>query len=285
MAGLTGLTGIAQQQRQVNEEPQADAEERSGGSADPRHARIGSLGERYPWESHLAMAGSHGPYGLENQLLGDPEWIWESGGDPTDDPDFDRTPSHRAGPFPKGINSGPIPGENPDDVAEQLRQSSEIHAVRTGAGLKTLHALDAHNNEWCEIWQVKPGSSDQVSIPRQLMSSGYLYGTTDRVQSMARQNQYGFDSSHQHRRYADAPIPGNYMWMKPGQRPMLKTLAGPARPAIGKDSPFRGQDLGTSFSYDGAVLQNVPSEYVAPAQPNLGTAPRVDEDTGTVEWY
>jgi hypothetical protein len=118
-----------------------------------------------------------------------------------------------------------------------------------------------------------------------MMSSGFMWGTRDRVQSMARQNEFGFDSSHRHRRYADAPIPGNYMWLRPGGRPLQKTLAGPARPAIGPESPFSGDDLGFTFGIDGAVLQNVPTEYVSPAQPKLAAPMAYDDNDAVVEWY
>jgi hypothetical protein len=75
------------------------------------------------------------------------------------------------------------------------------------------------------------------------------------------------------------------MWMTPTGRPLMKTLPGPARPAIGENSPFTGQDLGASFSYNGAILQNVPTEYVAPPQPNLTTPPAADSNDSYVEWY
>jgi hypothetical protein len=86
-----------------------------------------------------------------------------------------------------------------------------------------------------------------------------------------------------HRRYAAGHLPGNYMWMRPQGRPLFKTLAGPARPAIGNESPFAGDDLGFAFSYDtGAVLQSTPQEYVPPPSPNVNTyAPVYDDPYGT----
>jgi len=140
-------------------------------------------------------------------------------------------------------------------------------------------------DDWEELLETNPGHSDQVPIPGQLMSSSYGYGTRDRVQSMARQNEFGFDSAHMHRRYATGPIPGNTMWMRPGGRPMRKTLAGPARPAIGPSSPFAGQNLGFNFNPDGAVLQNVPSEYQPPPNPTLQPAVISDVNDSVVEWY
>lgn len=290
LTGLTGLTGIAVQQRDIAAEPQLTPEERYGDTADPRHARRGQQAKPYPWESRLVQGGSlHGPLGPENQLLGDEQWFFEPAGDEWEDPTFDHTPSTRAAPWPKGILSGPIPGETPDAVAEQRRQSFGIHGIQMGAGLKGMasQAVGITQDEWVGLNEVNPGHSEQVPIPKQMMSSGYGWGTRDRVQSMARQNEYGFDSKHQLRRYATGSIPGNTMWMRPGGRPMVKNLAGPARPPIGLGSPFSGDDLGANFSIDGAYLQNVPTEYVPPPQPQLGVNPADTsaDFTTVVEWY
>lgn len=285
MAQLSGLTAIAGYQVQIDENAQASPEERLGGTADPRHAIVGEQARPYSWESKAVQTGSHGPYGPESQLLSGDDWLYFPAGTEADDPAFDRTPSRRAAPFPKGINSGPVPGATPDDIADQLIQSRAIHAISFGGSLKSLTALTAKQDQWEEIWDVSPGHSDQVPIPKQLMSSGFMYGTRDRVQSMARQNEYGFDSAHKHRRIATGPIPGNTMWMKPGGRPMRKTLAGPARPPIGPTSPFGGQDLGAAFGPDGAVLQNVPTEYVAPPTPNLAAPAAYSDVYAPVEWY
>lgn len=292
MNGLTGLTGIAEYQQQINEDAQATPEERSGGMADERHAHRGEVSRPYPWESSsLGMGGSHGPYGPENQMLGDEQWFYQPAGDVSDDPTFDLTPSTHATPFPKGVASGPVPGETPDDIANQLTQSAWLHSVKNQAGRKALYpaqALGIQNDTWEELVETTPGHSDLSVLPRQAMSSGFMFGTTDRTQSMARQNGYGYDSAHMHRRYATGSIPGNTMWMRPGGRPLAKSLPGPARPAIGPDSPFAGQDLGLAFGIDGAILQNMPTEYVPPAQPSLAPAVSYQGysgDESVVEWY
>lgn len=284
---LVGLSAIAGFQTNVNDQPQATPEQRYGGIADPRHANVGEVAQPYPWMSNMGQAGSHGPYGPENQLLWDfDEWALTPAGDMADDPTFDRTPSRRAAPMPKGILSGPIDAFSPDAVADMRAQSAAIHGIRMGAGLKALTGLPATQDEWVEVWEVQPGTSNLQPLPRQAMSSGFMWGTRSREQSMARQNEYGFDSNHHHRRYAEGPIPGNTMWMRPGGRPMRKTLAGPARPPIGKGSPFEGQDLGFNWDPTGAVLQTVPGEYVAPPTPQLQTAPvSADYGDSVIEWY
>jgi hypothetical protein len=286
VAPLTGLTGIAGFQVQINQDAQATPEERYGDVADPRHAVIGEQAEPYSWESKATQAASmHGPYGPENQMLGDEFWFLQPAGEMTQDPAFDRTPSRRAGPWPKGIASGPVPGDGPDDIGNQLRQSYGIHSINLCASVRMLTGFPAVQDEWQELVETNPGHSDLQPLPRQAMSSGFMWGTRDRTQSMARQNEYGFDSAHMHRRWATGPIPGNTMWLKPGGRPLAKTLAGPARPAIGVDSPFAGDDLGQSFDINGAYLQNVPMEYVAPVQPNLAPPLATNEALPVVEWY
>lgn len=283
---LTGLTAISGLQTIVDENSQATPEERMGGPADPAHAN--ALAE--PYIPRGAQLGTqHGPYGPENQLLSDEYWFFEAGGIPDQDPTYDHTPSHRAGPWPKGIASGPNLGDvNPDATAMRLEQSYRLHSVDTGAQSRIqVDKAYALNDTWETVEQNNPGSDTLAQIPRQAMSGVNGWGTRDRRQSMALQNEFDFDTAHQHRRYATGSIPGNTMWMKPGGRPLVKSLAGPARPPIGVDSPFTGQDLGEAFSYDGAILQNVPSEYVPPPTPNLSAAV-VSGQTGDdayVEWY
>lgn len=288
MKGLTGLTAIAGYQVMVDEQSQATPEERSGGTADPRHGGMGRKDPNpRPSMSNSTQAGSHGPYGPQNQLLADESWFLTPAGDETEDPYMDLTPSRRAGPWPKGIASGPVPGDGPDDIGNQLHQSAKIHGIRSGAARRSnLTSLgDIQNDEWQRIDEVNSGNSDLRPLDRQALSSGYQWGTRDRTQSMARQNEFGFDSKHMMRRYASGPIPGNTMWLKPGGRPLAKTLAGPSRPAIGASSPFAGDDLGANFSVDGAMLQNVPSEYIAPPQPNLAVAVVGYENDSVVEWF
>lgn len=283
---LTGLTGLAGYQVQVDTESQASPEHRLGDSVDPKHGIRGEQARPYPWESKSTQAAlPMGPYGPANQLLGDESWFYEIGGMEWEDPAMDHTPSTRAGPFPKGIASGPVPGDGPEDIGNQIRQSAVIHSIDTNAGEARLTEMSALNDQWVGDYLIGPGTTQQVPLPKQAISSGFMYGTTDRVQSMARQNQYGFDSAHSHRRYAVGPIPGNTMWMKPGGRPLAKSLPGPARPAVGYDSPFAGDDLGASFGIGGAILQTVPTEYTPPPQPNLAVAMPSNDLLPVVEWY
>lgn len=286
MNGLTGLTGIAGYQVQIDADSQATPEERSGSPANPKHGQWGEQAKPYPSQSNLVMGGElHGPYGPENQMLGDEWWFIQPAGDVTQDPTMDLTPARRAGPWPKGVSSGPVPGEGPDDIANQLRQSAVIHGINLHAGVKALTQLEPMQDQWVELDELNPGHTDLQPISRQAMSSGFMWGTRDRTQSFARQNEFGFDSAHMHRRYAVGSIPGNTMWMRPGGRPLAKSLPGPARPAIGVDSPFYGDDLGQAFGVGGAILQNVPTEYVPPAQPNLAPAVAYDDSQSVVEWY
>jgi hypothetical protein len=280
---LTGLSGLAGYQVQINEDSQATPEERMGGVADPSHSKY--LAEDYIRRG--AQIGEPiGPYGPANQMLGDESWFWESGGEPSEDPEFDYTPSNRAGPYPKGILSGPVGGTGPDDTGPKLAQLARLHAVDSNADQRFNHAhsAEAQNDDWQVLEQNTSGNTLLQPASRQSMSSGFGWGTRDRTVSMARQNEYDFDTAHQRRRWAAGQIPGNYMYLQPGGRPLMKSLPGPARPAIGPDSPFAGQDLGQSFSVNGAILQNTPTEYVTPPTPTLA-AQSVDANDSVVEWY
>ena len=280
---LTGLSGLAGYQTQIDEDSQATPEQRMGGVADPSHEKF--LAEDYIRRG-AQMGEPIGPYGPDNGMLGDEAWFWESGGEPSEDPTMDHTPSNRAGPWPKGILSGAVGNPGPDDTSAKLIQSYALHGIDTNADRRSqTGGTEPVNDEWETVEQLNPGSDTLAKLPKQSMSSGFGWGTRDRTQSMGAQNEFGFDSTHQHRRFAVGGIPGNTFWMKPGGRPMVKSLPGPARPAIGPDSPFTGDDLGAAFDINGSILQNVPQEYVAPPTPNLSPAPSYAENNSIVEWY
>lgn len=286
------ITGLAGQTRLIEDQAQASPEARSGNAVDPRHGQWGEQARPYPWQSSLAMGGTHGPYGLENSLLDDEYWWLSPAGDPGADVTRDMTPyrSH-GGPQPKGILSGPIPGATPDDIADQLQQSKSIHAINTNAGTRAMvppQALGIQNDQWEDFWVMNEGDTRVQPVSRQQMSTSFMYGSRDRVTSFARQNEYGFDTAHMHRRYATGSLPGNTYWMKPGGRPLVKNIPTVARPAIGPDSPFNGDDVMFDYNPQGAVLMATPPVYVPPAQPNLGANPanRAASDSGAlVEWY
>lgn len=267
---ITGLTIMA------NPEPEATPEERYGGPADPRHAELGERAHPYPWER--TQTGPHGPYGLE-ALIYD-----ETGPDVAlpastlaDDPTADLTPysaaqrtGGHAAPWPKGLPRSMQPD---DDNTDWLIQRAGIHQSDTGAGRKMLTDETglAIQDSWVDFFNVEVGTSLQVPVPQQTASRSGGFGHRDRTQSQALQNSYGFDSSHYHRRYAVGSIPGNYMWLQPGSRPLHKSLAGPAKMATGQDSPFTGDDITLNFNPIGAVLMDQPTEYQPVPAPALSS--------------
>ena len=278
---ITGLSALAGYQS-VDEWNQATPTDRMGGPANPLHA----TGAPNPYGRGSRIGTPIGPAGPESNIVGEFEsWALTPAGNEYDDPQFDHTPSRRAGPAPRGVMSGPIDAVSPTSIAYQLQQSYMLHGINTNAAAHTQRNIDAENDAWYTMEQVNSGHTDLQPSSRQSMSSGFMWGTRDRVQSFAQQNEFGFDSAHVHRRYAQSPIPGNFMWMKPGGRPMVKGLPGPARPAIGPDSPFTGDDLGASFSINGAMLQNVPTEYTPPPQPTLAASVNSEQFDSVVEWY
>lgn len=279
-APLTGLTPTV---GSYTPDPELSPEEQQGGPADPRHGLpLLGLPPNYPWQV-LAGVAPHGPYGQEAQMIGTTEgWIPPAGiGD--QDPRFDATPVTHAAPWPKGVEQS----VDPDAVARQLEQSAAIHSSNTGASLRMTQRTPALQDQWTDFYTVDAGTTLQdPNINDQIKSAAPRgYGSTDRVSSFARQNSYGFDAAHLHRRYATGSIPGNYMWMEPGGRPMIKTQAGPARPAVGEDSPFTGQDLGASYGPQGAVLYDVAAEYTAPPEPYLAPSYAPGPDPGDVAWW
>lgn len=284
---LSGLNGIAGITALSEQEPFATPEERMGGAANPAHSELGEKSKPYAWESQMVQAGGHGPYGPENQLLDDEFWFIEPGGTIHEDPLADlNTPdiTRSHGSVHNVTISGPVPSQY-DAIGRQLSQM-----VNKSSDLGTSRSMThdqqgyAQQDDWRELWELNPGHDDVPMIGKQFGFTAFGFGTNDRPSNAYRKtNLYGYDSSHMHRRYAAGHLPGNYMWMRPQGRPMFKTLAGPARPAIGSESPFQGDDLGYSFSYDtGAILQSTPQEYVPPPSPNVNTyEPVYDDPYGT----
>jgi hypothetical protein len=271
-------------------EPWATAEEVHGYPANSFHGQWGEQAQPYSWQSQLTnYTGEHGPYGLENGLLGDED---ELGGEPAgllgSDPYADETPYRgHAAPMTKTL-SGPLPSQY-DAINEQLVPAAEIRSTDLGASRKfTLTELgDAQQDQWHEIYDVDQGDDKYPAGQRWAGAiSVFGFGNNDRtVNAFRKQNQFGFDMGHHHRRYAVGSIPGNYQWMMGKSRPLVKSLPGPARPAVGKNSPFENDDLGTTFGIQGAVLMEVPSEYQPPPTPQMVQPVNYDEPAPTVDLW
>lgn len=262
--GIKGIGGISDKPVIYNN-PEATAEQRMGGTYDPRHAQPGEQATPYPYEAF--PGGPHGPYGLENQLFGFDICAYTApAGTMAEDPTGDAQPITRAAPWPKGVPQS----NTPDEVSARLQ---EVQAIRQGGNFGAARAhmieptLNAQQDNWVVYADVDPGQSLQVPVPNQLKSQG----GTDRVQSFARQNEYGYDSAHLHRRTAQSPIPGNHMWMEPGSRPQVIDPVGTARVPVGADSPFAGQNPALNYSPEGAVLYDLPVAYQPGPEP--ATAP------------
>lgn len=283
MDGLTGLAGL---QSLYVSTPEADAEEIQGNPADPRHGKAGEQAQPYSWESQQTPAGKHGPYGppADDFLDENCDYYFLPAGMVTDDPTAETAPWTHAAPFPKNV-AGDL-SVSPDNISRQRRFSMWAHSLKTGGKRNvTVPTMEPQQDRWQEIWENDPGETMLSDVSPQ-MKAGLApagRGSTDRTQSFARQNRFGFDGWHMHRRFATGSVPGNYMWMRPGGRPMNKSLAGPARPPIGPDSPFAGHDLGQAFSYDGAILQDTPTQYVAPPEPYV-SPPVQYADESAPDW-
>jgi hypothetical protein len=284
---VSGLNGISGLQSLDVDTPEANPEEIQGNAADPRHGNRGEQSKPYSWESQQTPGGKHGPYGppAEGFLDEDGCYFTLPAGIIHDDPTAETAPWTHAAPFPK--NAAGDMSVSPDNVSRQRRFSMWAHSRRTG-GQRNVYipTMLAQQDQWAEIWENEPGEVMLTDVNPQ-MKAGLApggRGSTDRTQSFARQNRFGFDGWHMHRRYATGSVPGNYMWMRGKGRPLHKSLAGPARPPIGPDSPFAGQDLGGAFSYDtGAILQDTPTQYVAPPEPYV--APPVQyADESAPDW-
>jgi hypothetical protein len=285
-SGLTGLNGLAGINAITESDPFLTPAERYGSPVNPFHAQVGEQAEPYPWESMQTQAGSHGPYGPENQLLSDEMWYYEPAGMADEDPSFDYnmpdiTRSHASVHNVSNSGAAPSQAEAIDlQIAQMGNKSSDLNTSRRMGFDETLYA---NQDEWAEVWNVTSGHDDLPQVPGAVAYQANGVGANDHTSNpFAKVNAYGLNAAHFHRRFAIGSIPGNYMWLRPGGRPMFKTLPGPARPAVGGNSPFVGDDLGEAFGIQGAILQNIPQEYVPPPSPYLSQpTPVYDNPYGT----
>jgi hypothetical protein len=280
LSQLEGLSGF------VIENPEASPEDRSGNAADPRHEKVGEQAEPYSWQS-LQVPGAALPTvdDIGEGFIDDgiTEYWTQTASNVEELPSGDTAPWTHAGPWPSDpIGDGSV---SPDNLVRNAMINAELRSQKVGPNPRAIFRPQANpqQDNWNEIWNVDPNSDDIPEVSNQMkaaLAPGGR-GSTDRRQSFARQNQYGFDSRHMHRRFAFNHIPGNNLWMRPASRPLVKTIPGPAKLPIGPTSQFAGQDPGLAFGTQGAILNDLPNAYNPPPTPNVDQAPI----TGSVESY
>lgn len=280
MAGLQPVTGLPRFRAVI--QPEAPPESVHGGPSNPLHGHFGEQATPYPWEE---FAGPHGPYGpAEDAMLSDlPESGTLQAGILSQDPAADLTPylTHAA-PHIAGLEMD----RGPEGNARVLKQSMAAHAVKTNASAAGIASSNPLQDHWNGFWNTVQGEDNLMGAGTQTGFQANGFGANDRTSNpFHKSNPYGLNSSHRMRRYATGSIPGNYMWMRPGGRPMVKTLAGPARPATG-EGPFYGQDVTQTFGIQGAILMDPATEYQAPPQPYV-TPPvtQVSESAPVIELW
>lgn len=279
MAGPTPVTGLPRFIAHI--QPEAPPEKVHGGPADPLHGHFGEQAQPYPWEE---FAGPHGPYGpAENELLSDlPESQTFAAGTVGQDPTGDLTPYHtHAGPNIRGMEMD----RGPEGNARVLQMSALAHGVKTGASRKAFASSNPLEDHWTGFYNPVEGETILNPGNGQVGFQANGFGVNDRTSNPFRKiNPFGLNTAHRMRRYATGSIPGNYMWMRPGGRPMVKTVAGPARPATG-EGPFYGQDMTRDYGVQGAILMDPATEYQAPPQPYVTPTTQGIESAPAIELW
>jgi hypothetical protein len=281
MAGTDGIVSINGLEGFVIQEPEASPYDIHGGPVNAAHAHYGEVASPYPWQ----MTQYGGTYDFISPVDGMVEQYFEvlESGTIDQDPRGDQTPYTHAAPWPKDpIGDGSI---GPENTAKQLNQNKHIHASNTGASRRQLYTRNTPvNDTWKEVWVVSPGtiSLESSAVPHQVSMAAGGFGSRNRGTTPSPQNSYGYDAAHMHRRFATGSIPGNYMYLKPGGRPMVKSISriGYRNWPTGPNTPFYGDDPTASFDTYGAVLTGTPPEYISPPQPMTGAAPGANSEMG-----
>lgn len=279
MAGPRGLQPLSSATAaDVTVQEQPDPALIQGGSADPYHAQ-GTVQNVYPWYSFPAPFGSDavlGPFGANAGLISaDPENM--PAGTPGQDPRGDLTPDTHAAP---GITTGVRDGatRDLDWASKRAMDSADIHASNTGAS-REIQYEDPTPMQKSDVYTYDTAGESALApgVPNQL--KGFAAGgpSTDRVQGFATQNKYGFDGAHVYQRFLRPGVPGLYMWMRPGARPIIIEPHGNTNTFDGPGSNFTGSGLQKKTrTVQGGILMNTPQEYTQPPEPVIGPADPAD---------
>lgn len=281
--GVNGITGY------IIANPQAPPEDISGGPANPYHGHAGEQASPYPW-LNFPMGPYPGLIRPDDRMVGELTNESQPAGMLGQDPTADQTPTYHAAPFPNESPTLPMADQmdkhgRREGSIRQLYQSLRIHANNTGASLRRLFdfTYGSKQDDWTAFYNPIQGEDNVPNIPGSVSSNAGGYGANDHTSNAYHKaNQYGFNTSHRHRRFATGPIPGNYMWLAPGARPQVRSFTSQYK--FQTSGAFAGDDPGAAFNTYGAILTAIPPEYNAPALPVIGNLPDT-EPVPVISYY
>lgn len=264
VSGVEGLTGVGPSY--VNADPGATPAQIHGGPANPVHGQ--SLWPNpfaYPWtyQSGIPTSGAASvPPGLPSG--GAPPGL-PAGTDPYAYANPEATGSHGA-PWPK-FGTSDLSVNSRDTAAFMQEQNSLNRGVDTGGAERFQTAPDVTTKmPWgFEAQFESAGQTILQGVPAQMQ--GQM--GRDRVQGTPPLNSYGFDGAHVTRPRAGGHVPGNFLWLRGAQRPMIVNRLGRNTYPVGTGSYFEGQTPGQG-SVDAAVLAGLPAAYTPPPLPPTG---------------
>jgi hypothetical protein len=271
---MPGITGVAPINGFIQwDDPSADPFTLQGSPVNPAHGNA-LVNPDQPYPSEMAQWGDP-----NTQADRDGDYIDGSGaGAGGDTPNagtgqfgtygYDATPNTHAGPWPKGLPPGLVGSVTPDAVALQREESAVLHADGlTGSYKPWLNTADPLQDNWQDYWNPNdnvPNMQEPVNGQVKFVVGGSF--STDAVGNPDGHNENTMGNSHMHRRWSAGSVPGAYMWMKPGGRPLVGLVPGPARPPVGT-GPFEGQDIGSGYQAYPGVLQHPAGAYEPPPDP------------------
>lgn len=260
MAGLTGLTGLTST---TNDDPEGSAEVTYGGPSEVHAQNHPGI---YPWQD-LPGDPPHGPYGTQAQLI---EGVPGSQPAGAPGPLTNIRPTTHAAPWPKGIGSG----DNSciQEAAEDAWCSAERHTSDQNEVNPRLTGRIAPPNvaQMTFNYNSRGQSGLATDVPPQLKGAR----GKDMAQGFQKPMDYDFAGAHVSERFPMPGVPGNYLWQRPGARPLIIETPNAGNPAwgTGQDSVFAGQTPQVTYGPTGAVLQNPPNQYQNSPEPTVNPA-------------
>ena len=276
LSGLTELYGHASDGLEG-----AGALASQGTTADPSHAIWGDAAGP-PWATGPYPSDGQTPYGPDWLLVGEPPPVAGLETTPAD-----RTPISPAAPYPR---LSPADSQLRDGAAQWDAQAASalLHGADLGGPARITgdpagHATPTH---WDVHDPASPGATLLPPVPAQIRGAGT---GTDEAQGYGVPNRFGFADGHLQYRAQSDPVPGNYQWLEPGERPFIIP-----RPAVqatfdGPDSPYGALGDTTGQMWQGtagAAVESFPTAYAAPPDPTmLPAAHQAAEAPSIGSWF
>jgi hypothetical protein len=238
--------------------------ESQGSIADPRHGQWGDESAPPEYGPPFPSAGQYA-YSPDWGMVGEaPVSLAPQGARPSD-----LTPSSVSAPYPRlAMSDGSL--RDPQAQWRQQEASHLLHGEDLGGSRDVTHgARPEAGGTWNVRYEVSAGGNLLQQVPPQLRGQGT---GNDVSQGWGTAEGYGYAEGHLQRYDQVDPVPGNFQWLEPAERPFKIKAPGVQNTYDGPDSPYGVSGDTTQGMMQGAAqasVQGFPTPYAPPADPTV----------------